>query len=68
MAAGTVCQSNLKCTREGNSYSYNFHQAKSETGYNRDQNGTAYFSVIYLKDSTNWQRKQQHPNLLLILK
>lgn len=48
--------------------SYSLHETKNETGYYREHNGSAYISIIYLKDATNWQKKQQHPNLLLILK
>lgn len=48
--------------------SHSLHESKSETGYYRDQKGSAHISIIYLEDSTNWQKKQQHPNLLLTLK
>lgn len=45
--------------------SYSLHESKNESGYYREHNGFAHISVIYLKDSTNKQKKQQHPNLLL---
>lgn len=36
--------------------SYSVHESKNETGYYREKNGSAHISIIYLKDSTNWQK------------